>query len=152
DVHDGALHYYFSPLHETTQFAKDGRNPPIISAIRYLTKAFQYELQLRPDDLAQIKKVIDEFDPKRDTQDSYVAKWIEKNAKKLLQNAVNIEYAVDTLERLGLRQKLEAIKGDSGAVDSLAWWMNKEPLRSKKIGEGKGQTARELGLDIVAHE
>ncbi len=152
DVYEGKLHYYFSPLHETTRFAKEGRNPPILSAIRYLTKAFQYELNLRSEDLAQIKKVIDEFDPKRDTQNPYVANWIEKNGKKLIQNAVNIEYAWDTLEKLGLRSKLAAIQNGTRGVESLAWWMNKEPLRSKILGEGTGKTARELGLDVVAHE
>ncbi|MFL5815694.1 MAG: hypothetical protein ACJ763_19145 [Bdellovibrionia bacterium] len=152
DVHDGALHYYFSPAHETTKFAREGRNPPILSAIRYLTKAFQYELKLRPEDLDRIKKVIDEFDPKRDTQNSYVANWIEKNGKKLFQNAVNIEYAWDTLEQLGLRKKLQAIKNDAKTVDSLAWWMNKEPLRTSVVGQGSGKTAKELGLDVVGHE
>ncbi len=151
DVHDGALHYYFSPLHETTRFAKEGRNPPILSAIRYLTKAFQYELALRPEDLIQIKKVIDDFDPKRGAQNSYVSKWIEKNGKKLIQNAVNIEYAWDTLERLGLRNKLIAIRNDTDVLDSLSWWMNKEPLRTQALGK-TGKTARELGIDTVAHE
>ncbi len=152
DVHEGALHYYFSPLHGTTKFAKEGRNPPILSAIRYLTKAFQYELKLRPEDLAQVKAVIDEFNPGKDAANSYVSHWIEKNGKKLIQNAVNIEYAWNTLEQLGLRDKLAAIKGDMQRSDSLAWWMNKEPLRTKALGTGNGKTARELGLDIVAHE
>jgi hypothetical protein len=152
DVHDGMLHYYFSPLHETTKFAKEGRNPPIFSAIRFLTKAFQYELKIRPEDLARIKNVIDEFDPKQTAQHDYVAKWIEKNGKKLIQNAVNIEYAKNTLDHLGLRQKLQSIKGDTNVADSLAWWMNKEPLRSHPIGQGSGKTAKVLGLDIVAHE
>ncbi len=152
DVHDGALHYYFSLSHDTTKLAREGRNPPILSAIRYLTKAFQYELQLRPEDLAQIQQVIKEFDPHADARNPYVANWIEKNGKKLIQNAVNIEYAWNTLEGLGLRKKLEAIKSNPGELDSLAWWMNKEPLRTKPVGSGSGKTARELGLDIVAHE
>jgi hypothetical protein len=152
DVYEGKLHYYFSPLHETTQFAKEGRNPPIISVIRLLTKAFQYELEIRPEDLARVKKVIDEFFPARAMNNDYVAKWIEKNGKKLFQNAVNIEYAWDTLDKLGLRQKLAAIKGDTSLLDSLAWWMNKEPLRTKPMGAGLGRTADELGLNIVAHE
>jgi hypothetical protein len=152
DIHDGMLHYYFSPLHETTKFAKGGRNPPILSAIRFLTKAFQYELKIRPEDLASIRKIIQEFDPKRDTQNSYVSNWIEKNGKKLIQNAVNIEYAKNTLDQLGLREKLQSTKGDIGTTDSLAWWMNKEPLRTQLIGQGTGKTAKELGLDIVAHE
>jgi hypothetical protein len=152
DVHDGMLHYYFSPLHESTKFAKEGRNPPIISVIRFLTKAFQYELTIRPEDLVQIKKVIQEFDPNQAAKNEYVAKWIEKNGKKLIQNAVNIEYAKDTLDQLGLREKLQSIKGDIATADSLAWWMNKEPLRTQPIGQGTGKTAKELGLDIVAHE
>jgi hypothetical protein len=152
DVHDGMLHYYFSPLHETTKFAKEGRNPPILSAIRFLTKAFQYELKIRPEDLSSIKKIIQEFDPKEISKNAYVAKWIEKNGKKLIQNAVNIEYAKNTLDQLGLREKLQSIKGDVSTADSLAWWMNKEPLRSHPIGQGTGKAARELGLDIVAHE
>jgi hypothetical protein len=152
DVHDGALHYYFSPSHFTTKFAKEGRNPPILSAIRYLTKAFQYELELRPDDLEQIKKIIGAFDPRQASSDPYVAKWIEKNGKKLFQNAVNLEYAWNTLEQLGLRKKLQDISGNVGSVDSLAWWMNKEPLRSQALGQGSGKTAKDLGLDIVAHE
>ncbi|MFL5815119.1 MAG: hypothetical protein ACJ763_16200 [Bdellovibrionia bacterium] len=152
DVQDGMLHYYFSPKHATTKFAKEGRNPPILSAIRFLTKAFQYELKIRPEDLAQIKKIIQEFDPKRDTQNAYVANWIEKNGKKLIQNAVNIEYAKNTLDQLGLRAKLQLLKNNASSIDSLAWWMNKEPLQTKPVGEGSGRTAKELGLDIVAHE
>jgi hypothetical protein len=152
DVHDGMLHYYFSPLHNTTKFAKEGRNPPIISAIRFLTKAFQYELKIRPEDLAKIKKIIQEFDPRQTAKNDYVAKWIEKNGKKLIQNAVNIEYAKNTLDQLGLREKLQSIKGDIDHTDTLAWWMNKEPLRTYPIGQGTGKTAKELGLDIVAHE
>ncbi len=152
DIHDDALHYYFSPSHDSTRFAREGRNPPILSVIRYLTKAFQYELKMRDEDLAQIKKIIDEFNPKRDAKNDYVSNWIEKNGKKLFQNAVNIEYAWNTLEKLGLRQKLIPISNDANRVDGLAWWMNKEPLRSHPLGEGTGKTARELGLDVVAHE
>ncbi|MFL5812029.1 MAG: hypothetical protein ACJ763_00510 [Bdellovibrionia bacterium] len=152
DVHEGKLHYYFSSNHKSTKFAKEGRNPPILSVIRYLTKAFQYELEVRPEELKSIKKVIAEFDPKKDTENSYVSNWIEKNGKKLIQNAVNIEYAWDTLEELGLRKKLIAIKDDPNTVETLAWWMNKEPLRTRALAKGFGKTARELGLDIVAHE
>ena len=31
-------------------------NPPIVSAIRYLTKAFQYELDIGEEDLKKIKR------------------------------------------------------------------------------------------------
>ncbi|MFL5813447.1 MAG: hypothetical protein ACJ763_07695 [Bdellovibrionia bacterium] len=152
DIQDGTLHYYFSPSHESTKFAKEGRNPPILSAIRFLTKAFQYELKIKPEDLTRIQKIIREFDPKEIAKNDYVAKWIEKNSKKLIQNAVNIEYAHTTLDRLGLREKLSSIKANPNEQDSLAWWLNKEPLRTKPVGQGTGKTAHELGLDIVAHE
>jgi hypothetical protein len=152
DIYDGTLHYYFSTLHDSTKFAKEGRNPPILSAIRFLTKAFQYELKIKPDDFARIQKIIAEFDPKQATKNAYVANWIEKNGKKLIQNAVNIEYARDTLDQLGLREKLSSIKDNAGVQDSLAWWLSKEPLRSAPVGSGTGKTAKELALDQVAHE
>ncbi len=152
DVFDGSLHYYFSPLHETTKFAKEGRNPPILSAIRYLTKAFQYGLKIQPRDLEQIKKVIHDFNPSTGLANPYVSKWIEKNGKKLFQNAIDVEYAWNTLEEFGLRTKLRDIRGDTHVVDSLAWWMNKEPLRTVILGQGAGKTAKELGFDVIAHE
>ncbi|MFL5815241.1 MAG: hypothetical protein ACJ763_16810 [Bdellovibrionia bacterium] len=154
DVREGKLHYYFSPKHAQTKFAKEGRNPPIISVIRYLTKAFQYELEIRPEDLAQIQKIIDEFDPKgREMKNDYVRNWLLKkdNGRKLIQNAVNIEYAWDTLEKLGLRKKLIAVENNADSANSLAWWMSKEPLRSHPLGKGPrvsrasgAQTIREL--------
>ncbi len=142
DVREGALHYYYSAKHGSTSLFREGRNPPILSVIRYLTKAFQYELKLRPEDLAQIRKLVAEFNPNANLG-SYVSDWIERNGKKLFQNAVNLEYAARTLNELGLRKKLMAIRGDSDKLDSLAWWMNKAPLESKPLGT-KGRTAAEV--------
>jgi len=162
DVRLGKLHYYFSNKHETTSRFREGINPPIISVIRYLTKAFQYELELRPEDLKNIKRIIDQTDISQIYGSSgpkanhYVRNWIEKNAPKLIQNAVNIEYAWNTLEKLGLRQKLTG--AGSREEDSMSWWLNKEPLRSKPIGQDTKPTAadiaRKLGMNqlIVAHE
>lgn len=157
DVTEAKLHYYFNPLHDTTTRAIEGLNPPILSVIRYLTKAFQYSLEIRPEDLPLIRKIISEFKP-ADLKNDYLQKWVEKNGKKLFQHAVDLEYAWNTLEELGLRRKLAAIRNDPDTVESLAWWMNKEPLRTKPIGQGDGITAAELAKKhklpklVVAHE
>jgi hypothetical protein len=158
DVASSQLHYYFSPLHDTTKRAKDGLNPPILSAIRYLTKAFQYDLKIDPGSLRRLQEVISQLDPKSVDQNSYVGKWIEKNAKKLVQNATDLELAWNTIEDLGLRQKLVAIRNDSSTVDTLAWWLNKEPLRSAPHAKGytfpkasRGKTAAELRITHVTH-
>ncbi len=151
DIRLGKLHYYFSPTHGETSRAKEGKNPPILSAIRFLTKAFQYELEITPGDWRKIVRVIAEFDAERDMKDGYVESWIEKNGKKLFQHAVNMEYAWKILQRSGLREKLiEA--GDPKVEESLAWWMSKAPLRSKPVGKGNGATAASLGISEVAHE
>ncbi len=146
DLEAGKLHYYFSPTHEKTRRAREGLNPPILSVIRYLTKAFQYQLEVRPADFEKIRAIVKRFDGH--PANPYVVSWIEKNGKKLLQHAVDVEYAVKTLDELGLREKLA---GNPLVVDSLAWWMRKEPLRSKPLG-ASGKSARELGIDVVAHE
>jgi len=151
DILSGQLHYYFSDLHGETSRAKNGLNPPILSVIRYLTKAFQYELEMRTADLEKIRKIIADFSPTDVRGNRYVTYWIKKNGKKLIQNAVNIEYAWNTLEELGLRSKLMELD-DETKKDSLAWWMNKEPLRTFPVGKADGETAEKLGIDVVAHE
>jgi HEAT repeat protein len=151
DVHQGKLHYYFSKLHELTSRAKGGMNPPIFSVIRYLTKAFQYDLEIQGEDLKRIRQIIYEFNPSTLVKGDYVTDWIEKNGKKLFQHAVNLEYAAEVLERVGLRSKLLRI-GNLKTKDSLAWWIHRQPLTSKPVGKGSGKTAAELGIDIVAHQ
>ena len=151
DLLEDRLHFYYAANHFKTRRAKEGLNPEIFSVVRYLTKAFQYELQINGEDLRVIKEIIDRFDP-RSIHSGYAAAWIEKNAKKLIQNGVNIEYAVNELDRLGLRQKLIQIKNDPSVIGSLAWWLSKHPLPSFPLGKGTGKTAKALGLDIVAHE
>jgi len=150
DVLKGKLHYYFSAEHNATSRFKNGLNPPILSVIRYLTKAFQYELEIAPEDWTLLKKVIDEFHPAQGLS-SYVFSWIERNGAKLFQNAVNVEYAWKTLNALGLRKKLVKM-GNADSVGSMAWWLNKEPLQSFPVGSGGGRTAHELGIEIVGHE
>jgi hypothetical protein len=152
DVSEGKIHYYFSGLHDSTELARAGRNPSILSAIRILIKAVQFELEFRPKDLELIRRVIREFDPKKYPANSYVNRWIEKNAKKLVQNAVNIEYALDLVNEVGLKDKLIRLNGNSTQQWSLAWWMSKAALKSYPIQKGSGRTARQLGIDIVAHE
>jgi hypothetical protein len=158
DLSDGSLHYYHSPSHHATARFKNGENPEIFSAVRYLTKAFQYELKIPPEDLQRIQEIIARFDSKKDLRTEYSRGWLEKNGKKLMQHAVNLEYAWDTLEKLGLRKKLVSIKNDAGEVESLAWWLSKEPLRSFAVGKGQGRTAAEIAKKLgvkelkVAHE
>ena len=164
DIAEGKLHLYFSDLHHTTKRFLEGKNPPIIFAIRALTKAIQYELELRPEDEAILRKVIKDFRPENKNQlDPYVQTWIEKNGKKLIQNAVNIEYAWNLINGMGLRTKLMGFNGNKEDVDSLAWWMNKEPLRAKPLGnKTQGKTAQQFfqekklpmeeGKLVLAHE
>lgn len=156
DVAEGKIHYYDSPSHHTTSHYRNGENPPIFSVIRYLTKAFQFELEMRSEDLEIVRRRIAEFDPRRDLATAKARNWVEKNAPKLVQNAVNIEYAIETLDALGLRKKLVAL-GDPREPSSMAWWLSREPLRSRPLGRTEvpgrtGKTAAELKIDVVAHE
>ncbi|MES2966006.1 MAG: hypothetical protein V4760_19140, partial [Bdellovibrionota bacterium] len=153
DVAEGKLHFYHSPNHRETSAYKLGRNPEIFSAIRYLIKAVQFELETRPEDLEVVKRIVDEFDPRKLGKDpEYVTRWFEKNGLKLVQNAANLEYAWMLTDSVGLRKKLIDLKGDVSASGSLAWWLSRKPLESFEIGKGRGKTAAELGIKIVAHE
>lgn len=158
DVYEAKLHYYYSPYHKTTNRFKAGMNPEILSVVRYFTKAVQYGLNQRPEDIKLLKEIINNFNPKEQSKwDSYVLRWLEKNAKKLIMNAIDMEFAQNLVEKVNLKKKLIAL-GDKSEADSMAWWLNKEALKSKPVGIGKGKTAAELfevngdGEIIVAHE
>ena len=147
DVTEGKIHYYFSgDLHKKTTFYKQGRNPEIFSVIRYLTKAFQYDLEIRAEDRPVIERIIREFNASEMLQDNYAKNWIEKHAKKLVLHAVNIEYALETLDDLGLKQKLIAIRNDATSEKSLAWWLSREalPTRNTKARPTRPKNTRSL--------
>jgi hypothetical protein len=156
DVGSGKLHFYRSHLHQATSRYKVGENPEIFAVVRALTKMFQYELEPDPESLREIQNIIDQFDPTTLTNPGAIRR-LKEIGIKLFKHAVNIEYAWNNLEQMGLRRKLMHYD-DLGVENSLAWWMNKEPLRSHPVGLGGGKTAIEIakGLGqeklIVAHE
>ncbi|MEK7355332.1 MAG: hypothetical protein AAB250_02715, partial [Bdellovibrionota bacterium] len=76
--------------------------------------------------------------------------------KKLFQHAVNVEFAWETLEKWGLRKKLMQLDSPN-QQGGLAYYMNKDPLRTKPIGQPGpdgtlGKTAAELKLSTLTHE
>jgi hypothetical protein len=85
-----------------------------------------------------------------------VAKWFNNNIPKIIENALDVEYALTTISNLGLKDKLLKI-GNISEISSVAWWMNKVPLVSRPLGTPfnqrlPGKTAQDLQLDVVAHE
>ena len=149
DAIKGEITYYRNPRHFETERAKLGENPEIMSVVRVLIKAFQYDLKISPKARKQIQKIIRKFDPS--TLTDVAARQFEKIVKKLVMHAVNIEYALKELDALNLRKKLVDM-GDKNKEKSSSWWINKAALESFEVGRKNGATAKELGIDIVAHE
>ncbi len=147
----GKITFYKSKSHSTTARFKAGENPEIFSVVRALTKAFQYDLEFDQDSLTEIKSIIHNFDPAVILQSSNAKRRLVDIGKKLYIHAVNIEYASKVITDLGLKEKL-LVFDRQDERDSLAYWMSKEPLKSDPVGIGEGATAKELGIDVVAHE
>ena len=150
DTLNNRISYFRNDRHFTTARARIGENPEILSVLRILVKAFQYELEFSESDLRQIKEIIRQFNPSTITN-SDARRRTQDTAKKLIMHAVNIEYAINKLDELELRQKLIKM-GNPGAEGNFAWWLNREPLRSKPLGQGSGRTAKELNIEVVGHE
>jgi hypothetical protein len=155
DIVEGKIHYYFSETHNNTKFYLEGRNPPILSAVRYFIKVLQLDLEMRTEDLNILQKIINEFEPDSIGGSSYLKKWFQENGPKLIQNAIDVERAMKLIEHVGLRQKLLQV-GSIRDIGSLAWWMNKKPLESFPLLASKEnpdqQTAADLKLNVIAHE
>ncbi len=135
---------------EPVTSSRDGR---LAAALIYLRSAFVYGLQISDADMAEIKAIVDRFDPKKanlDEREHYERVRLEKHGMNVVRTAPDLEAAFATMDKLGLRQKLVAM-GDAKAIGSMSWWMNKEPLRSKPVGQGTGKTARDLGITRVTH-
>ncbi len=151
DIAGGKITYLYSRLHEETERYKSGHNDPILSVIRYLAKLTQYEVIPQDSDLKVIEAIIQKTDFAK--LSSYnQRKFVEFGIKALL-NSPNVEYANDLLTRLGLLPHLIQFgKNYTYLNHPMSFWFEKEPLRSKPLGQGRGIKASELGLDIVSHE
>lgn len=156
DIAEGRVRFLYNDKHEETRRFRSGQNPPILSVIRYIAKVAQYEVKASDSDLSLIQQIVSAT--KWTELTSYATEKLEQFALKALLNAPNSEFAWNLLEKTGLRTKLIELDGNQiQKQDSLSWWMNKEPLRSKLFGS-KGRTgaqiAKELGLTevIVSHE
>ena len=125
DVLEGKIHFLQGPHHFETARAKIGENPEILSVLRLLAKAFQYEVQLVDED-GVIQKIIQKFNP-RDIANNVARRKIEEAGKKLVIHASDLEYAFDTLTRLGLDKKLISM-GEVQETGSMAWWINRKPF------------------------
>ena len=171
DSLNNTISYLRNPLHKTTARAKLGQNPEILSVMRLLVKAFQYDLVIDPKSMDNLKDVINQFSPKSLT-DQAALRRTNEIAAKLVLHSNNIERAMNVLDQLGLRQKLQAMNLKDHENDAN-FWLNKEPLRSFAIPANAqvtelpkytsgllktasfhptGKTAKDLGLEIVAHE
>ena len=148
DVSSARITFLYSKTHNETTRYKEGKNPPIFAAIRYLAKLAQYELEEVKEDLDLIKEIIKETDWSSIQSNAYVKYKLEEFGKKVLLNAPSSEYAWNLLEDTGLRKKLIEMDGNRiQEKGTLSWWMNKEPLRSKPIGLGRGRRAKEIFLN-----
>lgn len=150
DVLKGEIHFLKSDRHFQTSRARAGENPEILSVLRILVKAFQFDVRLGAEDLQSLKEILNQFDVQLLSHPVAKRRFYE-TAKKLVLHASNLESAFHQLDELGLRKKFIEISSPI-VEDTLGWWLNREPLRSQPLGQGTGLTAKELGISIVAHE
>ena len=153
DVLEKKLSCYYSPKHRQTPRYQKGDNPEIFFAVRTLTKAFQYGLDISADCWDHLKNIFKNFDAKRDLTTGYSRYWIEKNAKKLYTSSIDLERSQHVLQQLGALQVLQNINGDKNELNSMAWWLNRQPLQSYPLNTSTTyyETAEQLGLHYVVH-
>jgi len=150
DALKNQITFFRSKDHFKTARALADENPEILSVLRILVKSFQYELNLSQKDWESIQSIAAQFNPQQITHPKALRR-IKSTAKKLITQAADLEQAISQLDALGLRKKLITL-GDPNKLTDFAWILNREPLRSFPIGQGRGRTAQELKIDTVAHE
>lgn len=154
-VYNHQLEFHYHPeTHFQTMRFKQGTNPEIISVIRALIKANQFDLYIDQPTLTLFKRIIHTTPFEDLYKNNYVRNFFELSAPKLFQNAQDIEKSWNLLEELGLRKKLIAMSSLQ-QIDSLAHWMNREPLRSyelSQIGTKASERFKSTAPIMLAHE
>jgi hypothetical protein len=144
DSANGVIRFDHSSEHSSTSIARDGHSPDIKHVMRLLIKMARYDAKPDPASLARMKQVVSDFDPK--IADNVVARWFEKNAAKLAFDAIDLRSVWATLDELGLRPKLQQLE-----LPELATLFCREPLGGAKKHSVGGETAKDLGIDYLAH-
>lgn len=158
DAARGQITFLFAPGHDHTERSEDGLNPPVFSVIRFLTKKHQYALTTDEESSRHVAALAADFRAslERGTfpANAYVAKWLHHNVRKLLFNARDLPALWAELDALGLRDPLRKVTGDPAQIDSVAWWLSREPLPHRPLGLGAppgAPTAGSLGYGRVTH-
>jgi formylglycine-generating enzyme required for sulfatase activity len=140
-------------LKEKFLHSHDNQLLTFLFVLRFLEKAFRYDLHISDLTFSQIQFILTQLPESflMTHPDSPLIQEIHKAGLHLFFHSVNIEKTFKTLTALGLKQKLLTL-GSTEDPESPAFWFHREPLTSKPLSRGYGQTALELGIEIVSHE
>ena len=144
------IRFLFSPNHQTTKRFREGANPELFSVVRYYTKVLQFGVKGSNDDESAIKSIVLRFDPAHDMTSAYAERWLQRNGKKMIHNALDIASAFKKLDQVGLAEALRKASTNRD-VDSLRWWLSRRPLPAFTVGTGGGATAKSLNISQVTH-
>jgi hypothetical protein len=152
DVANAKITYISNPEHNNTLRYKQGDNPLVLSVLRYLVKVNRFDLKINPKDLKVIKQIVAEENWNGFSNSSKIK--IGEFALSALLDSANLEKAWNLLESVGIRRRvIQLFKEDINVIQSVSWWLNKEPLRSKDFGttgKSASEIAKENGLkDLI---
>lgn len=158
DTAGDELHFYRNPLHASTTYFRQGRNPEILSVVRTLEKATRYEKSVDSAGVKAIRNIIRNWDPQGTQPGDYVHTYLSGRGKRMISHARNIHQAMDLVEMTGLRDKMTSLPlADESQADNIAWWMHKKPLPKDAAGAKAaglfptGRTAADLGITEATH-
>jgi len=146
DVSAGQIEFLQQETHLNTPRAQGGFNPEMLAVIRYLIKAFQFDLKITDASYERIKNIILSSLIDRKPPSGYVSGWVQKNARKLFTRSINMNRSHRVLSDLDLVSRISLLLSSEDRQ-----LLRREALKSWPIGLGKGKTAEELGIKTVAH-
>ncbi len=139
------------------RFHSSGASPEarLLDVVKYLVHVFQYDLQMDDGSHAAVLKIVREFDPKKGI-DSAIGEQIEEEGRLLLKKAVHLRAAIQTLDEMGLRQKLLDIRANPFSTETrertLSWWMYKETVKFSEVSTLTTPRARPGSAQAIAEE
>lgn len=146
DLAAGQIRLALSPKHDSTPTGHTGDSPAVKHAVRALIKAVRHGLEPDAATKTEMKALFSGWIPSTSTSD-VVGRWMGRNLKKLVADALDLPSAFRLLEEVGALSGLRAV-----GEPELSSLFNRRPLLLEAPDSVAGAgTAASLGLDRLWH-
>lgn len=123
-VYEGVNHYLPQERHKETFMYNQGKNPQILSVLRYLVKVSRSGLRIPQESFLKMKEVLEQSQEELTSLNPYATGRIENIVTQLFLESADIHRTLELLRRLGLIETIFEMNSRFYDKHSMAWYLS----------------------------